>query len=89
MPQTGNIISGLVKDPGGRPVPLARVYFTESPVPLPDIAALTNDNGEFSLSVPIAGRYKIACAAEGFQSTVTEVTVKKGKMAKIQIRMKK
>lgn len=89
MSQTISVISGIVKDPGGKPVPQARVYFTDSPVPLPDIAALTDENGAFSLSVPSAGKYKIECVAEGFTPTASKVTVKSGKITKIQIQMKK
>ena len=35
-------IAGVVVDPRGNPVEEARVYFVEGPVPLPDIAALTD-----------------------------------------------
>jgi len=45
-----SVISGIVRDPNGRPVADARIYFIGGPVPLPDIAALTDAAGAFSLT---------------------------------------
>ena len=44
----------------------ARVLFTSAPAPLPDIAALTGEDGTFTLSVPVPGKYELAVHAEGF-----------------------
>ncbi len=57
------LISGVVRDDAGEPVAEARVYFTAAPVSLPDIAALTDARGEFSLSVPVAGTYGLEANA--------------------------
>lgn len=88
MAQQATVISGVVRDPRGSPVAQARVYFAGGPVALPDIAALTNDEGVFSLSAPIEGTYAIACAAEGFPASFARVTVMATRKAKIQIRLK-
>ena len=69
------VISGRVRDPGGDPVKEARVYFTEGPVSFPDIAALTDDEGRFSLTAPAPGTYILECRAEGFAPKETAVTV--------------
>ena len=47
--QMASVISGLF---GSRRYanPHARVYFTSGPVPLPEIAAMTDSSGEFSLN---------------------------------------
>jgi hypothetical protein len=50
MTQTASIISGVVKDNDGNAISGARVSFIAGPVPLPDIAALTDINGTFVLS---------------------------------------
>lgn len=60
------LLSGTVHDPEGRPVAGARVLFTSAPAPLPDIAALTGEDGSFTLSAPAPGSYALAVHAEGF-----------------------
>lgn len=88
---TGNqsVISGIVSDPKGQPVEMARVYFMDGPVPLPDIAALTGSGGEFSLSAPATGTYHIGCTAEGFASTIVTVNVTGGQDLQVNIQLRK
>jgi hypothetical protein len=59
-------IRGRVRDPQGRPIAQAKVYFTSGPVPLPDIAMLTDSEGAFSISAPAPGTYQLECTADGF-----------------------
>jgi hypothetical protein len=87
MPRRSNTITGVVRDSRGRPVSQARVYFTAGPVPLPDIAALTNDQGEFSLSAPADGNYEVECAADGFSLASTKVMIKSSQETTLQIRL--
>ena len=72
------MITGTVRDLKGRAVAGARISFVESPIPLPDIAALTAANGTFSLTAPVAGTYCIACHADGFASQSCTITVDVG-----------
>jgi hypothetical protein len=58
------LISGVVVDAAGQPVGDARVAFTATPVEVPDIAALTGDDGRFSLAVPVAGVYRVAAIGD-------------------------
>ena len=67
-------IAGVVVDARGNPVEEARVYFVEGPVPLPDIAALTDSSGRFALSAPVPGIYLIGVASEGSAGLVQETT---------------
>lgn len=60
------LLSGTVHDPEGRPVAGARVLFASAPAPMPDIAALTGEEGRFTLSVPVPGKYSLAVHADGF-----------------------
>jgi len=88
MTKSQSVIHGRVYDPKGEPVVEARVYFMEGPVSLPDLAVLTDGNGEFSLSAPTAGTYQIGCAAYGFVSTTVTVHITSGQDAQIEIRMR-
>lgn len=62
------LIAGKVVDEQGRPVAWARVLFTRSPVPLPDIAQLTGEDGSFVTSVPENGTYEITTISEDERS---------------------
>ena len=68
------LIFGEVKDDNGNPISEARVSFVEGPVPLTDIAALTDNNGNFVLSAPAAGDYTIEVVLEGFVSKRVRVS---------------
>jgi hypothetical protein len=83
-----NVISGVVRDSHSDPIAQARVYFTNGPVVLPDIAALTDKDGAFSLSAPVVGSYTIACAAEGFAPTVVTVAIADSKEMHLEIRLR-
>jgi hypothetical protein len=83
------LISGVVRDPAGNPVPEARVYFTSGPVPLPEIAALTDAGGQFTLSVPAAGTYGLECNADGFASEAVTVRAKSGEDSRVAVTLKK
>lgn len=85
MARVPNVISGIVRNPRGEPVAQARVYFIGGPVPLPDIAALTDSGGAFSLSAPTPGTYHIECAVEGFAPTVATVAVTEGQEVQLEI----
>jgi hypothetical protein len=87
MPGRSNTITGVVRDPRGRPVSQARVYFIAGPVALPDIAALTNGQGEFSLSAPADGNYEVECAADGFSLASTKVMIKSSQETTLQIKL--
>ena len=88
MVRIPSVISGIVRDPLGSPVAQARVYFTDGPVPLPDIAALTDSDGAFSLSAPSVGTYTIECVAEGFTSTAVTVTLAGSQKIQTEIRLR-
>jgi hypothetical protein len=82
-------IFGVVRDNDGQPVADAQIYFTDSPVPLPDIAMLTDENGAFNLSVPSTGEYGIGFNAPGFAIKTKRVTIKSGQETHLNIQLKK
>ena len=61
------LIAGKVVDENGKPVGGARVMFTRSPVALPDIAAMTAEDGTFTLSAPVNGTYEISTFTDAQQ----------------------
>jgi hypothetical protein len=73
-------ITGVVRDASGAPVPGAHVLFTAGPQPLPDIAALTDGEGKFSLGAPAEGEYTLLCRADPLlgPSGTAEATVRVG-----------
>jgi hypothetical protein len=69
------VVKGTVRDAAGKPVAGATVFFASAPVPVPDIAAVTDAEGRFALSAPAAGTYELGCHAEGFGAAKAVVTV--------------
>jgi Carboxypeptidase regulatory-like domain len=88
MARTPSVISGVVRGPDGKTVSNARVYFTAGPVPLPEIAALTDDSGEFTLTAPAPGEYVIESAADEFGARSTKVKVKGGEQVRLDLKLK-
>jgi len=82
-----SVIIGVVRDPQGRPVAQARVYFTDGPVPLPEIAALTDSAGAFSLTAPAPGTYRIECQVDGFAPAAITVSVAGGRTIHQELRL--
>ncbi|MFP2927239.1 carboxypeptidase-like regulatory domain-containing protein [Pyxidicoccus sp. 3LG] len=72
------IVSGRVVGPDGQGVAGASVYFVQAPVALPDIAQHTGADGRFSLSVPVAGRYRLGVNAPGWPVRERDVEVDSG-----------
>jgi hypothetical protein len=83
------VISGVVRRPDGKPAENARVYFTAGPGPLPEIAALTDSNGEFSLTAPASGEYVVESAHDEFSPHSSKVKVKGGEKVRLDLHLKK
>jgi protocatechuate 3,4-dioxygenase beta subunit len=83
-----HVISGTVLDPNGQPQANARVYFTAGPVPLPEIAAVTDSSGKFSLTAPAPGEYVIESSADEFGAQSARVKVKGDKPAHLELQLK-
>jgi len=81
------LVSGLVRDASGRPIAGARVSFTSGPVALPDIAALTDGGGAFTLTASAPGTYEVEAVADGFASRKVSVVVGEGGRAHANFRL--
>ena len=82
-------IAGVVVGAEGNPVEEARVYFVEGPVPLPDIAALTDSSGRFALSAPTSGTYQLGIASEGAAGFLHETTtVEVGEVRRVALEVR-
>jgi hypothetical protein len=69
MPEKPMIVVGVVRGPAGEHVQQARVFIARGPVPVPDVAVLTDAEGQFTLSLPTRGIYEVSSAAEGYAPT--------------------
>jgi hypothetical protein len=69
------LIHGVVRSSGGVPIAEARVYLTQAPDDVPDIAALSNDEGRFTLGLTKPGTYRLECSAEGHETAGETVSV--------------
>jgi protocatechuate 3,4-dioxygenase beta subunit len=78
------LVGGVVRDAAGEPVALARVSFTAGPTALPDIAALTDATGRFTLSAPQPGRYEISVVSDDAGASTATVEIPTGG-ARVQI----
>ncbi len=67
------LIHGVVIDEDEEPVEWASVLFIDGPIPLPDVAVVSNENGGFILTAPVAGSYRILCLAPDRETT--ELTI--------------
>ena len=85
--QITSVIFGVVRDDNGNPVAEARVSFLAGPVPLPDIAALTDIDGSFALSAPGAGEYVIAVNIEQFVRKELKITLESNKEKHVAINL--
>lgn len=69
------VIRGHVIDPQGHPVAEAAVYVVSAPTNMPDIAQLTDDQGQFATAAPIPGRYTLGARSDEWGSAQAEVEV--------------
>jgi Carboxypeptidase regulatory-like domain len=69
------LIHGVIVDEQEAPLEWASVLFIDAPIPLPDIAAITDENGGFILTAPVPGRYRLRCQAPDHEPTELTVDV--------------
>jgi hypothetical protein len=69
------VLSGTVVDRHGHPVSGARVFLTETPVAMPDVAALTDAAGRFAFGAPAPGLYTVECATDDEERASAMVSV--------------
>ena len=87
MPNAPGIVAGVVTDRDGKPVTAARVSFAAGPVALPDIAALTDSRGAFTLSAPAPGNYTVHFMADGYAPGSHQVAVRSGERVEVHCRL--
>ena len=68
-------------------MPAVRVSFVAGPAALPDIAALTDNRGRFTLSAPAPGDYTIQCVADGYAPQSLRVSVRAGQRVEVNCRL--
>jgi hypothetical protein len=81
------VISGRVIDASGAPVSAASVAVTSSSVPVSDIAALTDDSGQFRRSGLEPGSYTLEARKTGLPPTSVQVEVADGEQVNLEVRL--
>ncbi|WP_330286616.1 carboxypeptidase regulatory-like domain-containing protein [Streptomyces sp. NBC_00576] len=85
--ESARLITGVVQDMTGNPVPDASVYLAGGPEPYPDIAVLSAADGSFTLSVRADGVYTVQCRTPDGGVSETSVTASGGRPAQALIRI--
>ena len=83
-----SLIRGLVLDAQGHPVAGARVSWALAPVPVPEVALLTDAGGRFTLTAPALGRYTLRCDSDhqGHAELALQAT---GQVMRVTLKLKR
>ena len=74
--------------PNGEPVREASIYFVSAPVNMPDIAQLTDDQGQFTLSLSAKGHYVLGVSSDEWETTQTPIEIHGDEPLDITIHMR-
>ena len=80
-------IHGQVRSAGGQPLAEARVYYEQAPVAMPDVAALTDAAGRFTLATPADGTYRVGVACDGYAPAAVTIATSAAAQAEVVIAM--
>lgn len=75
MTPVGLQVAGTVLDRAGHPAGGATVMWLQGPVPLPEVALLTQADGSFVMSAPVPGNYTLGCRRDPDGAAKVEVSV--------------
>ncbi len=64
-------LSGRVVDTEGAVQPGVAVAFVDGPAAFPDVAAITDADGRFTLTAPTPGRWTVGCRGDAGRSRST------------------
>lgn len=64
MATKSSLIEGQVLDARGHPVAGARISWVQAPVPMPDVAMLSDTQGRFTVAAPAKGAYTLRCDSD-------------------------
>ena len=88
MPGPASMIQGLVLDARGHPVAGARISWAQAPVPVPDVALLSDDSGRFVLAAPAPGSYTLRCDSDQ-QGSAEERLQATGRALHVTLKLKR
>lgn len=80
------VIRGRVIDPQGQPVAQAAVYIVSSPANMPDIAQLTDEQGQFAMSAPVPGLYTVGARSDDWGNAKTDVEVRGEEQVSVEVK---
>lgn len=70
------VIIGRVTDKAQAPIPDAKVAIIKGTASYPDIAALTDENGEYDLEYISTGTFTVAASKEGYATQTRTIKVR-------------
>lgn len=73
-------------DPQDHPVVEAAVYLVSAPVPMPDIAQLTDEEGRFAFAAPSPGPYTIGVHSDRWGTTQKMIEVSAEEALEVHLR---
>lgn len=82
------IVRGKVIGPNGEPVREASIYFVSAPVNMPDVAQLTDDEGQFTLSLSAKGQYVLGVSSDEWETTQTPIEIHGDEPLDVDIHMR-
>jgi len=82
------IVRGKVIGPNGEPVREASIYFVSAPVNMPDVAQLTDDQGQFTLSLSAKGQYVLGVSSDEWETTQTPIEIHGDEPLDVDIHMR-
>jgi hypothetical protein len=86
-PEVPRTIRGVVLSEDGRPATDVVVGLASGPVPLPDIAAVTGERGDFILTAPAVGQYVVTVSyPDGRQESRTLDVAEEDTEVALQVR---
>ena len=83
-----SMIRGLVLDARGHPVAGARVSWGKAPVPVPEVALLTDAGGHFTLAAPALCHYTLRCDSDQ-QGSAEQALQATGQVMQVTLKLKR
>ena len=66
----------------------ASIYFVSAPVNMPDVAQLTDDEGQFTLSLSAKGQYVLGVSSDEWETTQTPIEIHGDEPLDVDIHMR-
>lgn len=86
MAAKSSLIQGQVLDARGHPVAGARISWVQAPVVMPDVALMTDAQGQFTVAAPAKGAYILRCDSDA-QGSVQQALEAAGQPLQVTLKL--